>query len=150
MRSKSCPPGTYHQLSSLLEEVKSEFFTEELEASIMWGRAPRRTRRRKRTSIVFGSWWEQQKRIRIHPALDRPWVPEEFIRFIIYHELCHAVAKPKQGQGRKRQVHHPEFKALENRYPDSARLRAMSRDILARISKEEMSAFSIGRRHTFR
>jgi len=149
-KALSSAPGSHHDLPSLLKQVRAEYFTDDLEASIVWGRAPRRRTRRKRRSIVFGSWWEEQKRIRIHPALDKPWVPEEFIRYIIYHELCHAVARPSQGRGRKRRIHHPEFKALENRYPDIAGMRQLSRDILERISQEEMKAFSVGTRAKFR
>ena len=136
--TENSSPAEHHDLVRLLKEVKAEYFHEDLEATIVWGRAPKRNRNRIRRSIVFGSWWEEQKRIRIHGALNQPWVPEEFLRFLIYHELCHAVAKPMPGTGRKRRVHHPEFNALENQYPEIERMKALSREIFARISKEEM------------
>lgn len=136
----------HHSLLDILDRVRERFFTPELEASIIWGRAPRRQHGRKRRSIVFASWWEEKKLIRVHPALDRPWVPDEFMEFLVYHECCHAIEGPLQGRGRKRHVHHPAFRALEHQYPDIERMQKLSRDILEKISREEIESFSAGRK----
>jgi|GEM_PF-344134 len=92
---------------------------------ITWGRRSQGNR-----SIRFGSYDFDRKLIRIHPALDREWVPRYFVAFIIYHELLHALFPPiggcegraegaqSGGASRRRLVHTPEFNAMERRFPD--------------------------------
>lgn len=90
---------------------------------ITWGRRSQGNR-----SIRFGSYDFDRKLIRVHPALDRAWVPRYFVAFIIYHELLHALFPPIGGcdgglagspaGSRRRLVHTPEFNAMERRFPD--------------------------------
>lgn len=127
--------GEHFHLGVLLEEV-----VEGLEPAlkdalghigpihITWGRRGQGTR-----SIRFGSYDFDRKLIRIHPALDRDWVPRYFISFIVYHELLHALFPPRLAddtpitsaaasskrsrEGRKRRlIHTPEFVAMERRF----------------------------------
>jgi len=128
------PQGVYHDLRPILDEVRERYFTPDLEASITWGRHGRPLRRRRR-SIRFASWDEDQKRIRVHPVLDADWVPKTFLRYLVHHELCHAV-KPPVHTGRRRRVHHPDFRALESRYPDLEQMEALSSTLFARIRRE--------------
>jgi hypothetical protein len=78
---------------------------------ITWGRRGRGSK-----SIRFGSYDFDRRLIRIHPALDKKWVPEYFVEFIVYHELLHAIFPPRPGQTR-RKVHTPEFRAMEKQFP---------------------------------
>lgn len=127
--------GIYFNLSRELAYVKKKYFHEDLEARITWGKRGN-PQRRKRRSIRFGSWHEDEKLIRVHPLLDQEWVSREFIRYLIYHELCHAVAKPQQdAQGRHR-VHHADFKTLERRYPHLKEMEQMAKEIFERLIKE--------------
>ena len=81
------------------------------ELHITWGRRGRGSK-----SIRFGSYDFDRKLIRIHPTLDQEWVPKYFIEFIVFHELLHAIFPPRQGQTR-REVHTPEFRAVEKQFP---------------------------------
>ena len=54
------------------------------------GQAPRR-------SIKLGSYSATERLIRVHPALDRPWVPRYFVSYIVYHEMLHHVIPSSQG-----------------------------------------------------
>lgn len=95
------------------------------EIHITWGRRSQGSR-----SIRFGSYDFDRKLIRIHPALDRDWVPRYFVAFIVYHELLHALFPPTSGCAagfdgadsstprKRRSVHTPEFNAMERRFPD--------------------------------
>lgn len=130
------PRGRVHDLDAVLAQVKSEFFHSELEAHITWGRAPRRNPRRKRRSIRFASWNEEQRLIRVHPALDREWVPGEFLHYLVYHELCHAVAKPRQTGANQRAIHHREFRELERQYPRLEEMERLSKKIFDRVVAE--------------
>ncbi len=112
--------GAHFNLTTILGEVlamldqtdAAQGTLDELgELHITWGRRGRGTK-----SIRFGSYDFDRKLIRIHPALDREFVPRHFVQFIVYHEILHAIFPPKQGNGR-RQVHPPEFRAMERRFP---------------------------------
>lgn len=124
--------GSYFDLDAELGFVKSAYFEDPPEATITWGQAGK-ARRRKRRSIRFGSWVESDKLVRIHPLLDQKWIPQDFIRYIIYHELCHAVAKPLSHGGGHYRIHHPEFKRLEAHYPTLEEMEKLSRKIFSKI-----------------
>jgi hypothetical protein len=85
---------------------------------LTWGRqGPSRTRH----SIRLGSYDQEGGVVRIHTALDQPAVPEFFVRYVLFHELLHAVHPPRKGDG-ARWIHHGrEFKKREKAYPDYAR-----------------------------
>lgn len=108
--------GAHYNLQAILAEVRQAVDLPGLDAigelHITWGRRGRGTK-----SIRFGSYDFDRKLIRVHPALDRQWVPRYFVAFIVYHELLHALFPPREGQSR-REVHTPEFRAMERRFPD--------------------------------
>jgi hypothetical protein len=126
-------PGQHFNLDQELRTVRDRYFPG-LEANIRWGKDSG-PRRRKRRSIRMGSWDEEKKRIRIHPALDQDWIPVEYLHYLIYHELCHAVARPVTSR-RGNQIHHAEFHALEGQYPDIARMKTLGRKIFERLIEE--------------
>jgi hypothetical protein len=54
---------------------------------ITWGRnSKNRTR-----SIRFGSFDKKKNLIRIHPILDNKFIPDHFLKSVIYHEISHFV-----------------------------------------------------------
>ncbi|HPF15494.1 MAG TPA: hypothetical protein P5218_09585 [Planctomycetota bacterium] len=84
---------------------------------ITWGRAGRGKKVR---SIRLGSYNTEINLVRIHPRLDQPAVPERFVRYIVFHELLHAIY-PSQKDRSGRWIHHtPKFKARERQFPDYA------------------------------
>ncbi|AWV90569.1 hypothetical protein [Bradymonas sediminis] len=124
--------GEFFNLATVLDEVVEGLepaMRADLRAigdiHITWGRRSQGNR-----SIRFGSYDFDRKLIRIHPALDRDWVPRYFVAFIIYHELLHALFPPisgcassvegtdSSGTSKRRLVHTPEFNAMERRFPD--------------------------------
>ncbi len=127
--------GRYFDLKRELELVRTRYFTNSPEAEITWG-ILRKSRRRKRRSIRFGSWHENEKLVRIHPLLDQNWVPIEFIHYLIYHELCHAVAKPETSESGRNRIHHRAFKDLESNFPNLKAMEKMTTDIFKRLCKE--------------
>jgi hypothetical protein len=127
--------GRYFDLDQELTRVKSLYFENPPEAGITWGNM-RKSSRRKRRSIRFGSWHEDEKLVRIHPMLDQSWVPAEFMHYLIYHELCHAVAKPETTERGHRRIHHRAFKDLESNFPNLKAMENLSMDIFSRLCKE--------------
>lgn len=125
--------GQVYDLKLIAESVNGQFFNGRVSCAICWGRQPvvRRGRRKSR-SIRFGSWNAHTGCIRIHPQLDDERVPEEFVRYIVFHEMLHAVVPALRIQGR-RYHHSAQFKALERTFPDLARMQKISRCLLDTI-----------------
>jgi hypothetical protein len=119
--------GTCHDLSALYAELNATFFGGAIEARIGWGREPPARRRR---SIKMGTYFHDARVIRVHPALDRPEVPDFFVRFIVFHEMLHQ-AVPPVTRGGRRLAHPPEFRERERSYPGYARALAWERRHLA-------------------
>lgn len=116
-RTSETPPmrsrGRCVDLQAIFERINREHFDNTIVAEIGWGRTPLRRRRK---SIRLGVYDHQLREIRIHPALDRPEVPDYFIEYIVFHEMLHqALPTTVTAKGR---VHHPPvFRARERIFP---------------------------------
>jgi hypothetical protein len=107
------PEGQYFHLEEIRDRLNERFFQGGVRATIGWGRAPGRRRRK---SIRLGVYDHQTREIRIHPALDHPEVPRFFVEFIVFHEMLHQLFPSSNGPGRR--VHHPRaFRDRERAYP---------------------------------
>jgi hypothetical protein len=106
--------GRHHDLLALLNEVNDRYFSGNVNALITWGNRPARSNRRRKT-IKLGSYSGVDRLIRIHPALDRGWVPRYFVAYIVYHEMLHHVIPGSRGLGRVN-LHPPEFKERETQF----------------------------------
>ena len=106
--------GKNHDLLPIFQEVNDRYFGGSVNALITWGtRGKPRTARR--TTIKLGSYTPLDRLIRLHPALDRPWVPRYFVSFVVYHEMLHHVIPASRGAG-KRLLHPPEFRDREREF----------------------------------
>lgn len=110
--------GVLFDLTVLFNEINTAHFDGAVAARITWGSA--HTSRR-RSSIRFGSYDQNNDLIRIHPVLDQDFVPRYFVRYIVFHEMLHAYLGTPTGPSGRRRLHPPEFKRLERGYPDYAR-----------------------------
>lgn len=108
------PSGRVHQLQEIFDELNRRFFRGQVKASITYARVPRVARTRR--SIKLGSYSSESKVIRIHPALDQPWVPSYFVEWVVFHEMLHHL-NPAVVKNGRRFVHTPEFNARERRFP---------------------------------
>ena len=110
--------GRHFDLKRLYREVNAAHFNGEVTAPITWGKMPSLRRRR---SIRFGSYSPGEDLIRIHPLLDQDFVPEFFVRYIVFHEMLHAHLGIEESPNGRRKIHPPEFRQREAAYPDFAR-----------------------------
>lgn len=126
--------GRCFDLQRMFDEVNARHFDGGVEAHITWGKMPANRRRR---SIRFGSYSHELNLIRIHPLLDQPFVPEFFVRYIVFHEMLHAYLGISESENGRRRIHTPEFRKLEKAYPDYERALAWQdkRDSLTRLLK---------------
>lgn len=134
-KPKLRPVGRCCDLSELADEVNRRYFEGRLTARITWGRRRPRRRRRsrgRRVSMQLGSYHQEQDLVRVHPALDQPWVPRFVLEAVIYHELLHAALPPREENGRRR-VHTPEFHRRESLFPHLDEARRWIEENLGRL-----------------
>jgi hypothetical protein len=119
------PRGRVIDLQALFNDINRTHFDNQCAARITWGRGARNARNRRQ--ITFGTYDESAKVIRIHPILDRRTVPEFFVRYIVYHEMLHALL-PAAVSPRGRKLYHSRlFRQRERQFQDYARARAWSK-----------------------
>lgn len=89
--------GEHHDLLAIFEDINARYFGGACHALVTWGkRQPRRTSS-PRKAIKLGSYASLERLIRIHPALDRSWVPRYFVAFVVYHEMLHHMIPAARG-----------------------------------------------------
>jgi len=111
------PAGVHHDLREHLAEQNRLWFDGQFKGRIGWSRMNSGQVRRR---IRLGSWSEQHRLIRIHPALDSSEVPSFVLAFVVFHEMLHAMIGFEQ-RGSRRSVHGAKFRALEVSHPDHDR-----------------------------
>lgn len=142
--------GEHHDLLALFHKINDRYFGGRVDALITWGRRVRRSasgnasRAASRTkggrigppdarrAIKLGTYSATERLIRIHPVLDKAWVPRYFVSFVIYHEMLHHVM-PATIVGGRRLLHPPLFQARERLFRDFERSIAWERRQLHRL-----------------
>jgi len=140
-RIRACRPvstplltqGEVHDLIAIQRKVNDTYFAGAVDALITWGRKGQKPEQPRRT-IKLGSYSAVERLIRVHPVLDRPWVPRYFVSYIVYHEMLHHVIPQSQGSGR-RMLHPPIFQARERLFRDFERSLAWEKAHIGRLLK---------------
>lgn len=112
------PFGETHDLSTMFEQLNAHYFEGRITAKVTWSTARSEKRRR---SIKMGSYCDDDKLIRIHPALDQAFVPTYVVEFVIYHEMLHQVHGILEDECGRRQMHTPQFRADEAKFEQFAK-----------------------------
>lgn len=110
--------GEVHDLALHYQALNAAHFANKIDAPITWGRFPAPRRQR---SIRLGSYAPGDHLIRIHPHLDQHFVPDFFVRYIVFHEMLHAQLGIEVSPSGRRCIHTREFNRRERAYPDYAR-----------------------------
>lgn len=130
--------GEVHDLLQLFRRVNERYFEGSHDALVTWGRASRSRgaevegRRASRRSIKLGSYSAVERLIRIHPALDKAWVPRYFVEYVLYHEMLHHVIPASRVCGRA-VLHPPEFHEREREFHAYDRALAWEREHIGRL-----------------
>ncbi len=123
--------GRFFNLREIFKKLNARYFNNRLRGyTILWGR---RRRVRPKDYIVFGTIQEDDRMIRIHPLLDRSFVPTWFIEYVVYHEMLHAVVPDLYDSQGRRIVHHDRFYERERRFRWFRRAKAWEEENLARF-----------------
>jgi hypothetical protein len=121
--------GAHHDLLARFRDLNERYFGGGVDALISWGR---KSKKRERATIKLGSYSAIERLIRIHPSLDRAWVPRYFVEFVVYHEMLHHVIPASRGPGRSL-LHPPEFRERERQFRHYERAVAWERAHIGRL-----------------
>lgn len=123
--------GRVFNLRVIFDKLNDIYFGNRLRGySVVWGR---RRKGRPRDQIVFGTIQEEDRIIRIHPLLDRQFIPTWFVEYVIYHEMCHAVVRDLFDRSGRRIVHHEKFFERERQYRWFRRAKVWEQENLGRF-----------------
>ena len=102
--------GRHHSLQELYQEINDAYFNNQIDIhKIGWGLRWSRGR--------LGHYDPVHHTITLSPILDEPEVPRFVVRYIVYHEMLHAIFESTPS-GRIRRHHTSEFRRAEKAYPD--------------------------------
>ena len=124
--------GNHHDLLAVFQRLNDEYFDGSLNVLVTWGARSRRPPKKPRATIKLGSYSFQDRLIRIHPVLDRRWVPRYFLAYVMFHEMLHHAMPATRGPGR-RLLHPPEFRERERELRHHERALAWERAHLHRL-----------------
>ncbi len=77
--------------------------------------------------MCLGTYSADLGLIRIHPALDQPFVPDFFVESVVHHEMLHERHGTGVSPTGRRILHSPAFRAEERQHPDYTRARTWER-----------------------
>lgn len=89
--------GGHHDVLAIFNDLNEKYFRGACTALVTWGRRTKRKSGEARRAIRLGSYTSLERLIRIHPVLDRPWVPRYFVAYVVYHEMLHHMIPSARG-----------------------------------------------------
>lgn len=107
--------GRIYNLKKIYNDINEEYFEGKLRLNITWfGESVCRNK----TRISFGLYHDTLRLIKINRILDKRYVPEYFIRYVIFHEMLHHVCPPHVDEGGTNRIHSNEFKRREKHFAE--------------------------------
>jgi SprT-like family len=123
--------GRHFDLRKIFEKVNQRYFRGRIrDYQVKWGR---KRKQRPKESFIFGTIQEEDRVIRINPALDQSFVPLWFLQYILYHEMLHAVVPDQETTGGRRRVHTEEFNRREKKFRGYRRARRWEEENLEKF-----------------
>lgn len=124
--------GRKHDLRAIFNRLNDTYFQGMVDASVTWGRRTK-PRGKQRSCIKLGTYCADRKLIRIHPTLDRSWVPRYFVEYVVFHEMLHHMMPMPVREDGRRELHTAEFLESERRFRHYARAIAWEQAHLGRL-----------------
>ncbi len=123
--------GRHFDLQKIFDKLNQRYFRGRVrDYQVKWGR---RRKQRPREYFIFGTIQEEDRVIRINPALDQSFVPLWFLQYILYHEMLHSVVPDEEMPGGRRRVHTDEFNRREKQFRNYGRARRWEEANLAKF-----------------
>jgi len=121
------PKGKIYDLEEILHGLAQKYELPSRGVKITWGSS---RIRKGQQSIRLGSFYQDEKLIRVHPRLDHEEVPKYFVEYIVFHELLHAAVPPQDKRGR-RNFHSAQYHENEEKFEDYQAARKYEKFILS-------------------
>ena len=117
-------PGKFHSLRKIYSELNDRYFNNQIEVNrIGWGLRKGRGR--------LGHYDPVHNTITLSPLLDAQDVPPYVVKYIVYHEMLHALFEGAPADGARK--HHPgEFRHAEKAYPEYTKAKKFLADFSRR------------------
>ncbi len=119
--------GNHYSLREIYLDLNSRYYNNQIEIhKIGWGLRKSWNR--------LGQYDPVHHTITLSPVLDSPTVPKYVVRYIVYHEMLHAVFENTSFQG-FRKYHPSEFSRAEREYPDFAKAKKFLKEFCSKRHK---------------
>jgi hypothetical protein len=116
------PQGHTYDLRAIFDSLNVEYFGGLMaEPQLGWSLKTSRT--------TLGHYDASHNAIVLSCLLDSPDVPQEVVRFVMYHEMLH-LRHPTIHKATRRCVHTPEFKAEEKLFPNFLEVKEMLKQVV--------------------
>lgn len=112
-RKRLFAQGKVYDLAQLFTELNEEYFDKRLQLLITWFIQPKA---KVRSKVNLGLYQDTLRLIKINSILDSREVPRVVLKFVVYHEMLHAVSPPYVDEQGTNRIHSKEFKLLERRF----------------------------------
>lgn len=122
--------GRSFDLAAVFRDINGRFFGGRLRVPITWGRGVGRARR---GGLTFGSYDPVLALIRIHPVLDRDWVPRFFLESVVHHEMLHHQLGGVPDRAGRTVYHTRAFREAEARFPQHRQALAWEKEHLPEL-----------------
>ena len=87
----------HFDLQEIFQKLNRRYFRGRLrDYEVKWGR---RRKLRPKEYFIFGTIQEEDRVIRINPALDQDFVPLWFLQYILFHEMLHSGVPDEETPG---------------------------------------------------
>jgi len=138
--------GRVYDLGAIFDAVNQRYFNGKVVCEIGWGRRGTAKRGARSRMIRFGSYSRMENAIRVNPMLDNAGVAQEFVEYIVFHEMLHA-ALPSVESGGRRAHHHRAYRLLERRFPGHARMQKMAVELVGKLRGLDVTELVVGDDH---
>jgi hypothetical protein len=117
-KEKLISQGRYYDLKEIYESLNRFYFKNSLKLNITWFG---QWKKRSRTRVIFGQYYDHLKLIKIHRLLDDPFFPSYFVTFVVYHEMLHDIIPGYIDEKGIYRPHGEQFKKREREFYDFER-----------------------------
>lgn len=121
--------GNVFDLMEIKDGVNRMYFKGAVECQIGWAKQGRRRQRASSRTIRYGTYNKALNLVRINPLLDDVRVPREFMEYIVFHEMLHAVVPSQRGRIRWNH-HHSLYRRHERVFPGHERMQKLAGELV--------------------
>jgi SprT-like family len=113
-RKGNRPKTLERALLPIFDHLNDTYFGGLLVAGIGW-----RNLSLKQEEVIYGECHFEERFIKINTILKDAEVPDYFLEYVVYHEMCHLMYHPSVAttEGHDNPEHNARFKSIEKRYP---------------------------------